>query len=462
MDLDLNQEPLEPSHGSMLGLGSLINDLETAHGRIEERIRRLEAVTSRARWHQRWRHPQSTDQEVDISVVSAAPEVQDGNGPITAEDSVSVHERMVPYGRNGKQYGNTFLIARALATDMDDRKAANDRDGFFDCHICLDIPKDPILTCCGHLFCWPCFYQLPYAYSNVKECPACNGEVTDTGITPIYGNGNGDGTSSSKLEESGLIVPPRPRANRTETLRQQLLNRGTFSAPVEVTVVRENIVDAVQERIHQQEDLNGHVPEERSNILSSQSHASQMLPAIAIEGNQRHRSLQASRLLLQGAASLSSALNSATDSAERLVEDLEAYINTHGRRRHRRRLHVDTDSLSHIISVGQPGNGTHETAEEIDSTVPPSASYMSSPEAAATAAHIIVDNHATNTVEINGSAAMSSSSRIQTDMSTASDSEDTMRISSNYAPSSSRRRTEVGLSDVDGGFSYEPRRRRIE
>ncbi|XP_038704210.1 uncharacterized protein LOC120000275 isoform X2 [Tripterygium wilfordii] len=371
MDLDLNQESLEPSQGSMLGLGSFINELETAHGRIDERIRRLEAVTSSTRGHQTRRQPESTDQVVDIPVVSAAPEVRDGNGPITAEDSAFVQERMVTNGRNGKHYGTTFLIAKALATDMDDRKAENDGSGFFDCNICLDIPKDPILTCCGHLFCWPCFYQLSYAYSNVKECPACNGEVTDTGVTPIYGNGNGDDTSSSKLAESGFMVPPRPCANRAEALRKQLISRGTFSAQVELTVQEENIVDAVQERIHQQEDLIGeHVPGER----------------------------------------------------------------------------------------------TRETADEIGSTVPPSASYTSSPVAAATAAHIVVDNHATNTVEINGSAAMSSSSRIQTHIlaTSVSDMENAMRISSNFAPSSSRRRTEAGLSDMDGGVSHEPRRRRTE
>lgn len=32
--------------------------------------------------------------------------------------------------------------------------------GVYDCHICLDTAADPVVTLCGHLFCWPCLYQV--------------------------------------------------------------------------------------------------------------------------------------------------------------------------------------------------------------------------------------------------------------------------------------------------------------
>ena len=31
-------------------------------------------------------------------------------------------------------------------------------DTMFECCICLETSKDPVVTTCGHLFCWACIY----------------------------------------------------------------------------------------------------------------------------------------------------------------------------------------------------------------------------------------------------------------------------------------------------------------
>jgi E3 ubiquitin-protein ligase RNF5 len=86
----------------------------------------------------------------------------------------------------------------------------------FECNICLEAAKEPVVTPCGHLFCWPCLYQWLHGHSAHSECPVCKGEVLEVNVTPIYGRGGDERHASSN------DVPPRPRANRRESLVQQL------------------------------------------------------------------------------------------------------------------------------------------------------------------------------------------------------------------------------------------------
>ena len=38
----------------------------------------------------------------------------------------------------------------------------------FLCNICLEQDNDPVVTLCGHLFCWPCIFQWLHAHSIFK------------------------------------------------------------------------------------------------------------------------------------------------------------------------------------------------------------------------------------------------------------------------------------------------------
>ncbi|KAK3016438.1 hypothetical protein RJ639_007793 [Escallonia herrerae] len=97
----------------------------------------------------------------------------------------------------------------------------------FDCNICLDFARDPVVTLCGHLYCWPCIYKwfhfqsATLASDEHPQCPVCKAEISYTTMVPLYGRGQmlseaePEGGKAPKLE---LVIPPRPPACGTQAL----------------------------------------------------------------------------------------------------------------------------------------------------------------------------------------------------------------------------------------------------
>ncbi|KAJ7948644.1 E3 ubiquitin-protein ligase rma1h1-like protein [Quillaja saponaria] len=89
-------------------------------------------------------------------------------------------------------------------------------DGCFDCNICLDSANDPVVTLCGHLYCWPCIYKWLHVQSSSAEsdqqqkCPVCKANISSTALVPLYGRGTTDSDSQAKKPQLGLVVPHRP------------------------------------------------------------------------------------------------------------------------------------------------------------------------------------------------------------------------------------------------------------
>lgn len=96
----------------------------------------------------------------------------------------------------------------------------------FECNICFHEATEAVVTCCGHLFCWPCLYMWLYVHSLQQSCPVCIGLINDGDITPIYGPTNLtkplwiDGVS--KNDEGERLIPPRPQARRIQCNSRQL------------------------------------------------------------------------------------------------------------------------------------------------------------------------------------------------------------------------------------------------
>lgn len=303
IDLDLNEEPTEDYRENM----------ESVYTRIEERIIRLEAVTLRARQRHEWR--------LAAEAVNNEALGLNGDGEVVIVDDVPMEalSSVQEMGLNGLKRSDTHLLTLALELENEAREKRNSGEAFFDCNICLRKAKDPILTCCGHLYCWPCFYHLPdMGTEDTKECPACKGEVKHAAIIPIYGNS--DKSLKRKINESGLKIPPRPQAHRIESLRQQRISRGSSASRIE-------------------EVLRG----------------------------------------LRSFSTLSRNLSSALSSAERIVEDLEGMAHMYPSAEQRYRVVFDADTNSHIVVPVQSQNNDND--DEIDPALPSSSTSPAAPDA---------------------------------------------------------------------------------
>lgn len=83
----------------------------------------------------------------------------------------------------------------------------------FECNVCLELSKEPVVTLCGHLYCWPCLYRWTQGQCCARGvppvCPVCKAGVDVEKVIPIYGRGS-DFDHREKLEP----LPPRPAGQR--------------------------------------------------------------------------------------------------------------------------------------------------------------------------------------------------------------------------------------------------------
>ncbi|KAK7401961.1 hypothetical protein VNO78_13866 [Psophocarpus tetragonolobus] len=111
----------------------------------------------------------------------------------------------------------------------------------FDCNICLESVQDPVVTLCGHLYCWPCIYKWLNLHSASSEngenheCPVCKSEISQSSLIPLYGRGQTAIPSKGKGHQVGLVIPRRPlgpswvanltRSHDSEAVSQHVFHR---------------------------------------------------------------------------------------------------------------------------------------------------------------------------------------------------------------------------------------------
>ncbi|KAF9354698.1 hypothetical protein BGX34_010857 [Mortierella sp. NVP85] len=88
----------------------------------------------------------------------------------------------------------------------------SDSSAEFSCNICFDTSVSPVLTLCGHLFCWSCLHQWLEAQHLNPTCPVCKAGCAQDKVIPIYGRGK-------EQVDPRSTTPKRPPGQRPEPLR---------------------------------------------------------------------------------------------------------------------------------------------------------------------------------------------------------------------------------------------------
>ncbi|KAK9024571.1 hypothetical protein V6N11_004729 [Hibiscus sabdariffa] len=111
--------------------------------------------------------------------------------------------------------GDNSLKHKWNSVSAPTRDLHKDTSGF-DCNICFDSAQDPVVTLCGHLYCWPCIYKWLHVRTSSldtdqpeRNCPVCKANISSSSLVPLYGRGTSS-DSQSKDPHSDLAIPQRP------------------------------------------------------------------------------------------------------------------------------------------------------------------------------------------------------------------------------------------------------------
>ncbi|XP_028807894.1 E3 ubiquitin-protein ligase RMA1H1-like [Neltuma alba] len=134
---------------------------------------------------------------------------------------------------------NSYSEKWESGTDSIADSDGNDSDGF-DCNICFDCVQDPVVTLCGHLYCWPCIYKWLHFHnlSNQEngeeqspQCPVCKTEVSQSSLVPLYGRGQTTKPSKGKSHHVGSMIPQRPHGPLSLVDPRRPFNASTSAVP---------------------------------------------------------------------------------------------------------------------------------------------------------------------------------------------------------------------------------------
>ncbi|EWC77688.1 hypothetical protein C923_01631 [Plasmodium falciparum UGT5.1] len=134
-----------------------------------------------------------------------AYEHHDKEEDINANENNNCEQNANVKDNNNNNNNNNNVNKPNTATENESRNT-------FECNICFDDVRDPVVTKCGHLFCWLC---LSAWIKKNNDCPVCKAEVSKENVIPLYGRGKNSSDHKYAQPEE-----PRPTPKRKEGVRR--------------------------------------------------------------------------------------------------------------------------------------------------------------------------------------------------------------------------------------------------
>ncbi|KAM0848168.1 hypothetical protein ACQ4PT_054559 [Festuca glaucescens] len=85
------------------------------------------------------------------------------------------------YFRSGIGGSSWFQTRPSMVANVGESTSGR---GSFECSICFELLQEPIVTLCGHLFCWPCLCKWLRIHSHSPKCPVCKAVVEEDKARP--------------------------------------------------------------------------------------------------------------------------------------------------------------------------------------------------------------------------------------------------------------------------------------
>ncbi|KAK7244313.1 hypothetical protein RIF29_39133 [Crotalaria pallida] len=144
-------------------------------------------------------------------------------------------------------------------------KYSGSDDSCFNCNICLESVEDPVITLCGHLYCWPCIYKWLRIENEHQTCPICKSKISLSSLVPLYGCGTSNSDSGTRTQHMGLEIPPRPPSY---IMNNVISISSTNALASHQQIAPFQIQGAVINSSNQSNDLLGHIMSSDANMYA--------------------------------------------------------------------------------------------------------------------------------------------------------------------------------------------------
>ena len=114
----------------------------------------------------------------------------------------------------------TTVATAASGTPAGNDDADDEEETLWVCNVCLDPAQDPVVTQCGHLYCWPCLFR--WLSTRRATCPVCKDACSRENVIPIFLGGSDKDPRSGKdgaaAGQGGGVTPTpaRPAGQRPD------------------------------------------------------------------------------------------------------------------------------------------------------------------------------------------------------------------------------------------------------